>query len=193
MQTNIEYVIEAAKSHNAPLQTSAMDVLAFTINQGLYHPLQVSHFTFRTDIKLLPLLISLETSEDDRVATDALNLHATLHTKHPTLLNVRYLEFARASYDYQRTITSEVSGHRRGVPLLAGWYSLLSEKRAWRMDFLKAITRAFEFDLMGQEEVCSAVATANLRSIPSLSCILQRTFLYSTISCKKKSCLSSSS
>lgn len=104
-------------------------------------------------MQLLPLLISLETSEDERVAQDALNLHATLHTKHPSLLNVRYLEFARASYDYQRTITSEVSGQRRGVAVLAGWYSLLSEKRAWRLEFLKAITRAFELDLMGQEEV----------------------------------------
>ena len=58
----------------------------------------------------MPILISLETSENDLVADRALELHRTLHSKHSTLVNVRFLEFAKASYEYQRTITAEVSG-----------------------------------------------------------------------------------
>lgn len=69
------------------------------------------------------------------------------------MLNVRYLEFARASFDYQRTISSEVSGHRYGTALLAGWWELLNEKRATRLEFLKNIVRVFDFELLGQDEV----------------------------------------
>lgn len=58
----------------------------------------------------MPILISLETHEDELVSTRALELHATLHRKHSALVNVRYLDFARASFEYQRSISSEVSG-----------------------------------------------------------------------------------
>ena len=39
------------------------------------------------------------------------------------------------------------AGHRDGTALLQGWYSLLSEKRAWRNDFLKQICRIFDYDI----------------------------------------------
>lgn len=42
VQRHIEFIMESAKSHHQALQTAAMDVLEFTINQGLYHPLHVS-------------------------------------------------------------------------------------------------------------------------------------------------------
>lgn len=58
----------------------------------------------------MPILISLETHEDPLVSSRALELHATLHRKHSTLVNVRYLDFARASFEYQRGMSSEVSG-----------------------------------------------------------------------------------
>ena len=37
-------------------------------------------------------------------------------------------------------------GHRDGTALLQGWYSLLSEKRTWRNDFLKQVCRIFDYD-----------------------------------------------
>lgn len=40
-----------------------------------------------------------------------------------------------------------IPGHRDGTALLQGWYSLLSEKRAWRNDFLKQICRIFDYDI----------------------------------------------
>lgn len=66
---------------------------------------------------------------------------------------MRYLEFARSSYDYLRTITAEPVGHYNGTPGLGGWYDLLSEKRAWRLEFLRALVKAFDFELMGNEKV----------------------------------------
>ncbi|KAL7420405.1 Sister chromatid cohesion protein 2 [Cryptotrichosporon argae] len=142
VQANIDYILDGAKSHHEPLRDAAMDVLAFTVKQGLYHPLLC-----------LPILISLETSDIPAVADRALALHADMHSKHPSLINVSHLDFARASYDYQKTISSEVSGQRRGDALLAGWYGLVSEKRAWRNDFLRAMTRTFDVDLGGQDKI----------------------------------------
>lgn len=101
----------------------------------------------------MPILIALETSEEPMVAVQALSLHAHLHMKHASLVTIRYLEFARASYDYQRTITAEPFGHRQGQALLQGWYGLISEKRTWRLDFLRSFIRAFEYDLSKKEVV----------------------------------------
>ncbi|KAK4684433.1 cohesin loading factor subunit SCC2, partial [Tremellales sp. Uapishka_1] len=136
VQRNIGHILEGAKSQFPQLQTAALDVLSFTVTQGLYHPLQC-----------LPILISLETSDSSVISDRALALHATLHSKHSTLVNVRYLDFAKASYEYQRGLTSEVNGSRDGAALLHGWYGLVCEKRNWRLEFLKALSRAFEFDL----------------------------------------------
>jgi cohesin loading factor subunit SCC2 len=62
------------------------------------------------DLQCLPILVSLETHADPVVSTRALELHTTLHRKHSTLVNVRYLDFARASFQYQRGMSSEVTG-----------------------------------------------------------------------------------
>jgi cohesin loading factor subunit SCC2 len=101
----------------------------------------------------MPILISLETSESPLVADRALALHSYLHVKHASLVNIRYLDFARASYEYQRSMTSEVIGHRHGEALLHGWYDLISEKRAWRIDLLKSFTRAFDYDVSKRNTV----------------------------------------
>jgi len=101
----------------------------------------------------MPLLISLETSELDNVSDRALALHTHLHHKHASLVNIRYLDFARASYEYQRSITSEVSGYRHGEALLQGWYSLVVEKRVWRIDLLRSFIRAFDHDVSKKNTV----------------------------------------
>jgi cohesin loading factor subunit SCC2 len=101
----------------------------------------------------MPILISLETSELANVSEKALALHTHLHIKHASLVNIRYLDFARESYNYQRSITSEVSGHRHGEALLQGWYTLISEKRAWRNDLLRSFVRAFDYDVSKKNTV----------------------------------------
>jgi cohesin loading factor subunit SCC2 len=42
VQRHFQHIINGAKSSHYPTQSAALDVLAFTVNQGLYHPLQVS-------------------------------------------------------------------------------------------------------------------------------------------------------
>lgn len=141
--------------------------------------------------QLFPILISLEAGADRQIAEQALALHTTLHTKHPSLLNVRYLEFARSSYDYLRTITAEPVGHYNGTPGLGGWYDLLSEKRAWRLEFLRALVKAFDFELMGNEKAScdSCRVITDPRSNRASFCTSQRTFPLSTTSCKRRSCV----
>ena len=41
VQRYLDHVLEAALSQNAQIQAIAIDVLSFTIKQGLAHPLQV--------------------------------------------------------------------------------------------------------------------------------------------------------
>ena len=151
VQRNIEAILQGARSSYRPLQDAALEVLTFTVKQGLHHPLQVCNISSKWVLALtcqsMPILIALETSEEPMVAEQALSLHAHLHTKHASLVTIRYLEFARASYDYQRTITAEPFGHRHGQALLQGWYGLISEKRAWRLEFLRSFIRAFDYDL----------------------------------------------
>ena len=144
----------------------------------------------------------METCEDPAIADRALSLHYILHAKHSTLVNVRFLDFAKDSYEFQRTITSEVSGesllgksllmkgHRNGSALLAGWYDLISEKRALRNEFLRALARAFSLDLSGNcivGFVASTTNDANRHSPMSVFCCTwPTTSLLSNTSCTKK-------
>ncbi|CAD6587723.1 MAG: Sister chromatid cohesion protein 2 [Tremellales sp. Tagirdzhanova-0007] len=138
VQRNIQFILNGATSQHFATQVAALDVLSFIVNQGLSHPLQC-----------LPIIISMETCEDPAIADRALSLHYILHGKHSTLINVRFLDFAKGTYGYQKTITSEVSGHRNGTALLAGWYDVINEKRALRNEFVRALARAFHFELSG--------------------------------------------
>ncbi|KAK8844801.1 hypothetical protein IAR55_006651 [Kwoniella newhampshirensis] len=140
VQNNIEQIFECARSQHPPTQNAALDVLTFVVNQGLYSP-------------TVPILVTLETSEDPAVAERALALHVALHSKHSSLVTVLFLESAKASYDFQRDISAEPSGQRSGEALLQSWYSLLSEKRVWRHDFLKALCRAFDRDLDSEVDI----------------------------------------
>jgi len=156
VQRNIGAILAGSKSAHPALQDSALNVLDFTVRQGLYHPLEVFFlFMLRTsaDSQCMPILISLETSELDNVSDRALALHTHLHHKHASLVNIRYLDFGRASFEYQRSITSEVSGYRHGEALLQGWYSLIVEKRSWRIDLLRSFIRAFDHDVSKKNTV----------------------------------------
>ncbi|WVW81234.1 hypothetical protein I302_103225 [Kwoniella bestiolae CBS 10118] len=138
VQNNIEQIFDCARSQNSNTQNAALDVLGFVVNQGLYSP-----------VHTVPILVTLETSCDPQISERALSLHQVLHQKHASLVTVLYMESAKASYSYQRSLSSEPSGHRNGVALLQNWYNLLSEKRAWKIDFLKALARGFDRDLIG--------------------------------------------
>ncbi|KAG6853819.1 radiation sensitive protein rad9 [Blastosporella zonata] len=137
VQRYLGHILDAALSQNPQIQTTAIDVLSFTIKQGLAHPLQS-----------FPVIVALETSPLPHLSNRASALHAVLHTKHASLLNTRYTVSARASFDYQKKVTSgPVRGFRAQTPpvaLLQRWYFLVREKRTTRQDFLKALVKVFQ-------------------------------------------------
>ena len=59
-----------------------------------------------------PVIVALETSSMPNLSNRASALHAILHGKHASLLNTRYTISARASFDYQRKVSS---GAVRGI------------------------------------------------------------------------------
>ncbi|KAJ7081353.1 hypothetical protein B0H15DRAFT_924231 [Mycena belliarum] len=135
VQRYLNPVLDAALSQQAPIQAAAIDVLTFTIKQGLAHPLQS-----------FPVIVALETSPNAGLSGRASSLHSILHQKHVSLLNTRYIQSARASFDYQRKVTSgqPVQGFRMQptpIALLQRWYSLVREKRTTRQEFLRSLVK----------------------------------------------------
>ncbi|KAG6899687.1 hypothetical protein C0993_007948, partial [Termitomyces sp. T159_Od127] len=105
VQRYLSPILDAALSQNPQIQNTAIDVLSFTIKQGLAHPLQS-----------FPVIIALETSPFTHLSNRASALHAVLHTKHASLLNTRYTISARASFDYQKKVASgPVRGFRTNL------------------------------------------------------------------------------
>ncbi|KAJ7719905.1 sister chromatid cohesion C-terminus-domain-containing protein [Mycena metata] len=136
VQRYINHILNAALSQVPQIQAAAIDVLTFTIKQGLAHPLQS-----------FPVIVALETSPSPNLSGRASALHSVLHQKHASLLNTRYIESARASFDYQRrAIPDQVQGFRMQptpIALLQRWYSLVREKRPARQEFLKSLVKVF--------------------------------------------------
>ncbi|TFK39055.1 hypothetical protein BDQ12DRAFT_682942 [Crucibulum laeve] len=137
VQRYLNPILDAVLSQNPPIQAAAIDVLSFTIKQGLAHPLQS-----------FPVIVALETSPTPALSNRASALHAILHGKHASLLNTRYILSARSSFDYQKKLASgPVKGFRVSptpIALLQRWYSLVREKRQTRQDFLKALVKVFQ-------------------------------------------------
>ncbi|KAG1743247.1 uncharacterized protein EDB91DRAFT_1126495 [Suillus paluster] len=139
VQRYISSILDAALSQNSQIQNVAVDILSFTIKQGLAHPLQS-----------FPVIVALETSPNAAISTRANALHAILWSKHASLLNARYIISARQSFDYQKKISVDaVKGYRtqpEPTALLQRWYSLVREKRASRQDFLRALLKSFDIN-----------------------------------------------
>ena len=139
VQRYMDPILDAALSQHPQTQSAAVDILSFTIKQGLAHPLQS-----------FPVIVALETSPNTALSTRASALHSVLHSKHASLLNSRYIVSARASFTYQIKLarggggSSSVHGARCGTALLHRWFALAREKRGPKLDFLKAMVRAFD-------------------------------------------------
>ena len=132
----------------------ALDIIAFTVKQGLAHPMQC-----------LPVLVALETSPDPITIQKAFSLHSLVHTKHAALVNTRIGESVQAAYRYQRRLSKNnvATGWIGDPPVahLARWYSLMREKRPWRLEFLKAIVRGLQVEADNQscDQVSSVVVS----------------------------------
>jgi cohesin loading factor subunit SCC2 len=114
VQRYLDHVLEAALSQNTSIQSVAIDVLTFTVKQGLTHPLQS-----------FPVIIALETSPIVNISNRASALHAILQGKHASLLNARYTVSARTSFEYQKKIaTGPVRGALPESQTTCGIYAL---------------------------------------------------------------------
>ncbi|QRW06425.1 proline-rich protein Rad9 protein [Ceratobasidium sp. AG-Ba] len=140
IQRYLTQILSSALSPNRYIQSPAVDILSFTVRQGLAHPLQC-----------FPIIVALETSHDNSLSARASNLHTLLHNKHASLLNSRYLESVGKSLEYQKQLQpGNWKGYRLSpnpTALLHRWYSLVREKRQPKLDFLKSFLRVFDIDV----------------------------------------------
>lgn len=90
---------------------------------------------------------------------------------------------------------ANVLGHREDVALLSGWFGLVGEKRVWKLDFLRALCKAFEYD-SGRTSAVRSVRQRLARNGSELitfsstsvwRCTSPRTSLLLNTSSKKKS------
>ncbi len=191
VQRYMDPILDAALSQHPQTQSAAVDILSFTIRQGLAHPLQS-----------FPVVVALETSPNTALSARASALHSALHSKHASLLNSRYIISARASFSYQNKLVQgrggygAVEGARGGTALLHRWFALVREKRGPKLEFLKALVRAFDvgtsltaaqedidfarymaenfaaFDYKTQEEVLLVVKSlTNVLSTAGMQCV----------------------
>jgi cohesin loading factor subunit SCC2 len=191
VQRYMDPILDAALSQHPQTQSAAVDILSFTIKQGLAHPLQS-----------FPVIVALETSPNTTLSARASALHSVLNSKHASLLNSRYIVSARASFSYQAKLvharggSGAVEGARGGTALLHRWFALVREKRGPKLEFLKALVRVFDvgtslvavqddidfarymaenfaaFDYKTQEEVLLVVKSlTNVLSTAGMQCI----------------------
>ena len=191
VQRYLSQILDAALSQHPQTQGTAVDILSFTIKQGLAHPVQS-----------FPVIVALETSPNTALSARASALHSMLHSRHASLLNSRFILSARASFSYQTKLaqgrggSSAVEGVHDGTALLHRWFALVREKRTPKLDFLKALLRAFDvgtslsaaqedidfarymaenfaaFDYKTQEEVLLVVKSlTNILSTTGMQCV----------------------
>ncbi|SAM85354.1 related to proline-rich protein required for meiotic chromosome condensation and synapsis [Ustilago bromivora] len=146
MQRYSEDVLKATlEISNPSLQRTAIDILRFTVLQGLSHPIQC-----------VPYLVSLETLEDRKIRSRAMELHSHLASKHASLVHARFLDTARSAFSFQlqQTSAQALRGFRvdsMPTAVLGAWYSLLRDRRATRLDFLKQIVKALDVNTAASE------------------------------------------
>ncbi|KAA1098581.1 Sister chromatid cohesion protein 2 [Puccinia graminis f. sp. tritici] len=140
VQRYLPQITTLAQSTNPHIQKTAVEIISFTIKQGLTHPLEC-----------VPVLVALESSKDMTIASQVFALHTLLHIQRGNLVHCRFLETMNKVFDCHRRAsgTSAFANGYLGNPtrsVLASWYTLLSEKRVWRLAFLKALIKSFSID-----------------------------------------------
>lgn len=113
VQRYLPQILEAALSSQMRIQAVAVDILGFTVKQGLAHPLQVRQLFFYPllcltfGLQCMPVIVALETSASAQLSARAHALHSILNSKHASLVNSRYMECARTSFDYQSRLRKD--------------------------------------------------------------------------------------
>ncbi|GEM10950.1 cohesin loading factor subunit SCC2 [Rhodotorula toruloides] len=140
-QRYLPCIIDASLSPNPTMQRIGVDLLSTIARSGFSHPLSLS-----------PTLVALTASPDAHLSAKAFSTLSLLHQKHASLLATRFLEPAKSTHAFIAALSpDEPARGSRGDPpesMLGRWYSLLhKEKRQVQLDYLRALSRAFEVDL----------------------------------------------
>ncbi|PLW54207.1 hypothetical protein PCANC_04542 [Puccinia coronata f. sp. avenae] len=140
VQRYLPQITNLAQSTQSHIQRTAVEIISFTIKQGLTHPLEC-----------VPVLVALESSNDMAIASQVFSLHTLLHVQRGNLVHCRFLETMDKVF-HCHTKASTTSQFIRGYTgnpaksVLSSWYTLLSEKRAWRLAFIKGLIKSFSID-----------------------------------------------
>lgn len=123
------------------MQRIGVDLLSTIARSGFSHPLSLS-----------PTLVALTASPDAQLSAKAFSTLSLLHQKHASLLATRFLEPVKSTHAFIAALSPDepARGFRGDPPesMLGRWYALLhKEKRQVQLDYLRALSRAFEVDL----------------------------------------------
>lgn len=137
IQRYSSHLHKSALAKNPLLQTPAIDILCFTVRQGLSHPLES-----------LSVVVALETDPNPAISARANALHSFLHGKHASILANRTLHCATGAFEYQQSLIGPCpTGLRKDQPPIAHlhyWYTLVRDKRSAKLEFLRALCRIFD-------------------------------------------------
>jgi hypothetical protein len=81
VQRYLPQITNLAQSTQSHIQRTAVEIISFTIKQGLTHPLEC-----------VPVLVALESSNDMAIASQVFSLHTLLHVQRGNLVHCRFLE-----------------------------------------------------------------------------------------------------
>ncbi|KEI37889.1 uncharacterized protein L969DRAFT_554447 [Mixia osmundae IAM 14324] len=151
VQRYLPVILEACVALDVHLQAAAVDMVGYTVQQGLCHPMQC-----------LATLIALESCDDDELAHKAMSMHRSLHVSHSNVISTRFFDTAREVFAAVSRLPSGVRLLREGSTLRASpfdrWYELLVEKRQWKLDFVRSLIRCFDLSLLSGEPTAHHLA-----------------------------------
>ncbi|WFD22650.1 Sister chromatid cohesion protein 2 [Malassezia equina] len=137
MQRYAEPIFRATLDVDAPkTQQVASELVKLSVLQGLSHPMQC-----------IPYLVALETGDNVLMRHKAVQLHRHLLGKHASMLSTRFGESILTAFRFQQHCTAAPRGVRPGTKreaLMQVWYSLLSDHRQAKLQFLRALVRLLD-------------------------------------------------
>lgn len=173
VQRYLPQILEAALSSQVRIQAVAVDILGFTIRQGLAHPLQViaalllhmihadsftvstRHCCSRDESEYQSQLTCQRSPRHFVQQTCVIGQHSLYGVRAQVLRVPAQDSSGRCPRSSSRfffgpsELLTSLAGYRltpTPTALLHRWYSLVREKRPTRQEFLKAILKCFDVD-----------------------------------------------
>ncbi|KAH0560003.1 hypothetical protein GP486_003475 [Trichoglossum hirsutum] len=98
-QRYLKHITRIALATQDVYALTAVEVIASINRQGLVHPKECG-----------PVLVALETSQHQAIASIAFHEHRALHQKHETLVEREYMKAVEQAFQYQKDVVGDSSG-----------------------------------------------------------------------------------